>query len=116
MNLVDREGVRPLAFAPSMFRGWPSGSPIETLERLGFAGLRVRFPLANRIPHECAAFLGASYFRAVGKGQLYGVSARCLAVDAATDRLEEFPAFREFWPVRPDAEAEEMTLLAYRRP
>jgi periplasmic glucans biosynthesis protein len=112
MNLVDREGVRPLAFAPSMFRGWPSGSSIETLASLGFAGLRVRFPLANRIPHECAAFLGASYFRAVGKGQLYGVSARCLAVDAATDRLEEFPAFREFWLVRPDPEAEEMTLLA----
>ena len=61
---------------------------------------------------ECAAFLGASYFRAVGKGQLYGVSARCLAIDAATDRLEEFPAFREFWLVRPDPEAEEMTLLA----
>ena len=112
MNVVDPAGVRPLDFAPSMFRGWPKGTTSQALAILGFAGLRVRFPLAGPAPHECAVFLGASYFRAVGKDQLYGVSARCLAIDTATDRTEEFPAFREFWLVRPEPDAEEMTLLA----
>ncbi len=47
---------------------------------------------------EFLSVLGASYFRAVGAGQSWGLSARGVAVDTALPhRAEEFPYFREFW-------------------
>ena len=47
------------------------------------------------------SLLGASYFRVVGKGQVYGLSARGPAIDTALPSGEEFPRFREFWVERP---------------
>ena len=46
---------------------------------------------------EIAVFQGASYFRGVSKGQVYGLSARGLAIDTAQPGGEEFPFFRAFW-------------------
>ena len=57
-------------------------------------------------------FLGASYFRLLGRGHLYGLSSRGLAVDVGLDRGEEFPAFREFWLVRPEPDAATLTFYA----
>jgi glucans biosynthesis protein len=58
---------------------------------------------------------GASYWRALGKGQRYGISARGLAVDTGIEGgEEEFPLFREFWlgkPVKGDAAATFFALL-----
>ena len=42
-------------------------------------------------------FLGASYFRALGRGQRYGLSARGVAIDTGLPKEEEFPMFRAFW-------------------
>jgi glucans biosynthesis protein len=69
---------------------------------LGFAGFRIDYPLthADGLDEVCA-FLGASYFRAVGKGQNYGLSARGLAIKTAEASGEEFPVFRSFWLERP---------------
>jgi glucans biosynthesis protein len=50
-----------------------------------------------RISDELIAFLGASYFRVLGRGQKYGISARGLAVNVGARDPEEFPFFREFW-------------------
>ena len=49
---------------------------------LGFAGFRIHGPI-NRPDYfdEIGVFLGASYFRAVAKGQIYGLSARGLALE-----------------------------------
>jgi glucans biosynthesis protein len=82
-------------------------------ETLGFAGFRVHHPL-NRSDYydEVIVFLGASYFRAVAKGQVYGASARGLAVDTGMDKPEEFPAFREFWIVRPEPGDTSLTIYA----
>jgi glucans biosynthesis protein len=113
IHVVESGGIRPLSFDPSLFRRWPPGAPTAR-DALGFAGLRVRYPLIAGPPshQECVVFLGASYFRGVGRGQMYGVSARGLAIDTATARREEFPAFREFWLVRPAPGAEELRILA----
>ena len=55
---------------------------------------------------EFLSFLGASYFRAVGKGQSWGLSARGVAVDTALPhRAEEFPYFRAFWILAPHPQA-----------
>ena len=69
---------------------------------IGFAGFRLHYPL-NRPDYfdEICAFLGASYFRAVAKGQGYGLSARGLAIKTADPAGEEFPLFRAFWLERP---------------
>ena len=49
---------------------------------LGFAGFRLHAPI-NRPDYydEVCVFLGASYFRAVAKGEVYGLSARGLAIN-----------------------------------
>ncbi|MEA3268753.1 MAG: glucan biosynthesis protein G, partial [Pseudomonadota bacterium] len=61
---------------------------------------------------EVIVFLGASYFRGIGKGQVYGLSARGLAIDTALNSGEEFPRFTDFWIERPAANAKELTIYA----
>src|SRR5512139_1675544 len=67
-----------------------------------FSGFRLMGPLsrADRVD-EFAVFQGASYFRAIGLGQTYGLSARGLAVNTAQPGGEEFPIFRAFWIEKP---------------
>ena len=53
---------------------------------LGHAGFRVHHALNSPVyKDELVVFLGASYFRALGRGQQYGLSARGLALDTAVD-------------------------------
>lgn len=66
---------------------------------LGYAGFRVG--MKPNVDADMFAFLGASYFRAVGETRQYGLSARGLAVDTGLSRPEEFPDFRAFWLERP---------------
>ena len=69
---------------------------------IGFAGFRLHYPLYRTdYFDEICTFLGASYFRAVAKGQGYGLSARGLAIKTADPAGEEFPLFRAFWLERP---------------
>ena len=70
---------------------------------LGFAGFRIHYPI-NRPDYfdEICVFLGASYFRAVAKGQDYGLSARGFANGTGESR-EEFALFRAFWLEKPQA-------------
>ena len=63
-----------------------------------FAGFRLHFPVNMAgVFDEVLAFHGASYFRLLGSGQQYGLSARGLAVDTAAAKGEEFPRFTAFW-------------------
>jgi len=62
---------------------------------------------------ELGAFLGASYFRLLGKGQRYGESARGLALDCGEDgRPEEFPIFTDWWLGKPSVGDSELRLFA----
>ena len=80
---------------------------------LGFAGFRLCFPVnAPHVWDEVVAFLGASYFRFLGRGQRYGLSARGLAVGGGLRLNEEFPYFREFWIETPDPAAERIVICA----
>lgn len=80
---------------------------------LGHAGFRVHYPLNGaQYKDELVVFLGASYFRALGAGQQYGLSARGLAIDTVGGRGEEFPRFTDFWLQRPAADAREVTVYA----
>jgi len=80
---------------------------------LGHAGFRVHYPLNNvAYKDELVVFLGASYFRALGAQQQYGLSARGLAIDTAGGQGEEFPRFTEFWVQQPAADAKLLTVYA----
>ncbi len=70
----------------------------------GFAGFRLHSPLNNPdVFDELITFQGASYWRALGKNQRYGISSRGIAVNTGVDgSTEEFPGFREFWLRKPE--------------
>ncbi len=112
-EVVDGE-VRPVEYSPDQFDLGPNGELRESLsDELGYAGLRVHYPING--PDETSAvlsFLGASYFRMVGRDQRFGLSARGLAVDTALPSGEEFPHFVAFWLVRPAPDATTLTFYA----
>jgi periplasmic glucans biosynthesis protein len=109
-EVVDGQ-AQELAYDPSMFDYGKSGLQGSHLPKdLGFAGFRVHFH--TDLERDIAAFLGASYFRAVGGEMQYGLSARGLAIDCGMDRAEEFPIFTAFWLERPAPEAGKLTVYA----
>lgn len=85
----------------------------EHAELPGVAGFKINYPL-NRPDRwdEVAAFLGASYFRALGQGSAYGLSARGLALNTGTSTPEEFPRFSNFYLRRDPAGGSEITIYA----
>jgi glucans biosynthesis protein len=80
---------------------------------LGFAGFRIHAPI-NRPDYydEVCVFLGASYFRAVAKGETYGLSARGLAINTGESKGEEFPLFKTFWIEKPATNATSVVVHA----
>jgi glucans biosynthesis protein len=80
---------------------------------LGFAGFRLHAPI-NRGDYydEVCVFLGASYFRAVAKGEVYGLSARGLSINTGESSGEEFPQFKAFWIEKPAANASSIVVHA----
>ncbi|HUH93153.1 MAG TPA: glucan biosynthesis protein G [Casimicrobiaceae bacterium] len=113
VNEIDGNTVRQVRFDPSMFDYGSNRFDPQRMSGLGFAGFRVHYALNTpKYKDEVLVFLGASYFRALGKGQVYGISARGLAIDTGLASGEEFPRFVEFWLERPAANASELTIYA----
>jgi glucans biosynthesis protein len=112
IGVVEKGNVTPVVIGAGQFDFSDTGLK-EPPKELAPAGFKVTSPL-NRPDKfdEVIAFLGASYFRQIGRGQNYGSSARGLAIDTATERPEEFPTFRSFWLVKPAANATELTVWA----
>jgi len=110
---VLRDGIpAPIPYAANLFDyGHTKLGPMPV--NLGFAGFRLKFPInAPHVWDEVIAFLGTSYFRFLGRGQRYGLSARGLVIGAGPRVNEEFPFFREFWIETPDAMAEHIVIHA----
>jgi len=113
INIVENAVETPYNFDPGMFDFGRLPVPMEVPKDLGFAGFRLHHPInTHQYLDEVAAFLGASYFRSVGRRQVYGLSARGLAVDTGLPRGEEFPVFREYWFEKPAADARHLTVYA----
>ena len=113
INEIHAGRVQEIKFNPDDFDYGANKLSPKTAQDAGFAGFRVHFPLNTpNYKDEALVFLGASYFRALGKGQNYGVSARGLAIDTALPSGEEFPHFSEFWIERPAPGVRELTIYA----
>lgn len=86
----------PVPFSPDLFdydpRYFDSPPAGGAVSGVGFSGLRISGPL-NRadVMDELLVLQGASYFRALGRGSVYGLSARALALGTGGAAPEEFP-------------------------
>ncbi|KKW68540.1 glucan biosynthesis protein D [Lampropedia cohaerens] len=100
MHLVQEGVAREIAYDPALFE-MPEDSPAHQLPRdSGFAGFRLQewHGASDWRTQDWVAFLGASYFRAIGASGQYGLSARGVVVNAAVPgQDEEFPDFTEFY-------------------
>ena len=109
INEVANGRVRPIEFAPKYFRYPHFDARTLAGVNIGFAGFRLLYPLNHSRPvDEVISFVGASYFRALARDQVYGISARGLALNTAENLAEEFPFFAEFWLCQPAPGAREM--------
>lgn len=111
--IVEGGKARGLKADSSNFAIGPSIEKAPNTAPFAFSGFRVSGNL-NRSDalDEFVSFQGASYFKAVGRGQQYGLSARGLAINTARPGGEEFPLFRSFWIERPAAGASTIRLHA----
>ncbi|VFU08049.1 glucan biosynthesis protein [Methylocella tundrae] len=100
INLVADGQARRLAYDAALF-DFGKVTPPANLGDIGFSGFRVLAPLEHGGFFELATFQGASFFRAVARGQEPGTMARALSIKTADPRGEEFPAIRSVWIERP---------------
>lgn len=113
INEVTAESVNEIKYDPSRFDFGDVKFDPKATEQLGYAGFRVLYPINKADKQdEIMTMLGASYFRVVGKGQSYGLSARGMAIDTALPSGEEFPRFTEFWIERPKPGEKQLVIFA----
>ena len=98
MFSVEGGRAREVLYSPELFDFGDNDIAGALGAVRGFAGVRILYPLnTDAYRDELGAVLGASYFRMLGETMRYGLSARGLAIDTASDGPEEFPVFRELY-------------------
>ena len=106
--------AQPIRFVQDFFDYRHLSAPPKIPADTGYAGFRILHQLntTNRWD-ELGAFIGASYFRLLGAGQTYGMSARGLALDCGEpDRPEEFPVWTDWWLGKPQPNDKVLLLYA----
>ncbi len=113
VNVVDARGVHHLPFSTDAFDYGKNDFASAIPSDVGYAGVRIHAPIKTpKYFDEVIVFLGASYFRSLGKHEMFGASARGVAVDTVEPSGEEFPYFTEFWLVQPAPGAHSLTVYA----
>ena len=113
INEVTATKVEEIKYDPSRFDFGDVQFDPKVTENLGWAGFRVLYPINKADKQdEIMTMLGASYFRVVGKDQIYGLSARGMAIDTALPSGEEFPRFTEFWIEKPKPNDKHLVIFA----
>lgn len=110
LNVIEGDESEPLVFDKTQF-SYPN-TEIEKLvpADLGYAGFRLTFPFTDpEVANQFLVFAGASYYRAVGRDNNFGISGRGIAVDTGLPKGEEFPSFIEFWLEKPEPGASSLT-------
>lgn len=111
---IVRDGLAiPIPFQTGLFEYGKVPVPKQLSPSLGFAGFVVTTTLNKpTVQDELIAFLGASYFRLIGRGHRYGLSARSLCLDVGGQQDEEFPFFRSLWLEEPSRDATRLVIHA----
>lgn len=111
--VVEGGNARLLRADSASFSIGPSIEKAPDAAPFSFSGFRIVGQLDTvETMSDFVSFQGASYFKAVGRQQGYGLSARGLAVNTARPGGEEFPVFRAFWIEKPPAAAGEIVIHA----
>ncbi|QSX32016.1 glucan biosynthesis protein G [Shewanella avicenniae] len=113
LALVNGNLATHLAYNPEYFMTGNAFTKQLPKGDIGYSGLRLHYPL-NRADYydELLVFQGATYFRALGKNDSYGLSARGLALRTADPAGEEIPVFKAFWIEEPQADSNLMVIYA----
>lgn len=113
INEINGTEVREIGYEAERFDFGNLNFDKNATSKLGYAGFRVLYPINQAGKwDEVMSLLGASYFRVIGKGQVYGLSGRGLALDTAPPGAEEFPRFKEYWVRRPAPQDKELVMYA----
>lgn len=111
--LVENGQAQALTYDISLFDKTDDFPDLPIDDTMGYSGLRMRAELNTpSIFEEFTVFQGASYFRAIGNGQTYGLSARGLALRTGDPAGEEFPDFTDFWIEAPEPGADSFIVHA----
>src|SRR3954469_16287679 len=116
MHVVEQGQAREILYDNRYF-DMPADSPAHRLpDNSGFAGFRFQEARNGKLDwrkNDWIAFLGASYFRAIGELFQYGLSARSVAVDVAVfGKPEEFPDFTHVYFETPQPGSDTVTVYA----
>jgi glucans biosynthesis protein len=113
INEITADKVEEIKYDSSRFDFGDLKFDQKSTEKLGYAGFKVTYPINKPDKQdEIMTVLGASYFRVIGAGQAYGLSARGLAIDTALPSGEEFPRFTEFWIEKPNPADKHLVIYA----
>jgi periplasmic glucans biosynthesis protein len=105
--VIEDGTSRRLGFDKSRFDYGRTPVP-QSQADLGFSGFRVH--VTGERTDTVAIFQGATFFRAVARGQGFGAVARSLVLRPGEQRGEEVPAFRALWVERPGPAATALTV------
>ncbi len=117
MSVVENNNAREIVQNISYF-SFPDnkGGVLPEIKGEVFTGFRVldsQQVLKNNSEKDWVSFLGASYFRAVGELDQFGLSARGIAINTVQGNTpEEFPNFTHFWFETPVADSDQITVYA----
>lgn len=114
INEFTATHTQPIRFVQDFFDYGDLKIANQIPANTGYAGFRVLYQLNEPGKwDELGAFLGASYFRLLGKNLRYGESARGLALNCGeSDRPEEFPIFTDWWLGKPNPGDKDLRLYA----
>ena len=111
INTVEDGRVTRLIYDATKF-DFGKLTPPQGLGDIAFSGFRLHVVTPDGPPTEVAIFQGASFFRAIARGQTMGTMARGLALRVADAKGEEFPQFRAVWIEKPTLAAGALVLYA----
>jgi glucans biosynthesis protein len=112
IHLVEEGQALPIPFDRDRFDWGSNVTPPEDGVVLPFSGLKLRRPRDADRWQEFAVFQGATYFKAIARDQVYGLTARGLAINTAEPDGEEFPYFSRFYVEKPEENAQTVRLYA----
>ncbi|WP_020178388.1 glucan biosynthesis protein [Methylopila sp. M107] len=110
VGIVEDGKVRMLADDAGWF-DFGRAPQLKPEDAFPLSGFVARAPIDK--PDELRDFLayqGATIFRALARGQIFGASSRGLAIDVAEQNGEEFPLFRALWIERPRQGSDALTV------
>ena len=116
MHVIEKNISREIIQNIHYFRNTDKSVTLPDISGNVFSGFRVlsgQRDLKDNPQNDWISFLGASYFRASGELDEFGLSARGIAINTVDpNTAEEFPDFTDFWFETPDDNADNVVVYA----